>query len=79
MHGTAVGKPSVSMFGEALGTLTLRYNGRAALGDGEFDALRRFTEHAATALFNAHARQDLRDFAYADSLTGLASRRRSRS
>jgi diguanylate cyclase (GGDEF)-like protein len=62
-------------FGEPLGTLTLHYAGRVALLDAEFDALRRFADHAAIALFNAHTRQDLRDFAYTDSLTGLASRR----
>jgi diguanylate cyclase (GGDEF)-like protein len=73
-YGLCLTRP-LEAFGEALGTLTLHYNGRTALDDAEFDALRRFTDHAAFALFNAHARQDLRDFAYTDSLTGLASRR----
>jgi len=62
-------------FGEELGTLTLHYSDRVALLDAEFDALRRFADHAAIALHNAHARQDLRDFAYTDPLTGLSSRR----
>ena len=37
--------------------------------------MRRFASCAGVALFNGRARQDLRDFAYTDSLTGLASRR----
>jgi len=63
------------VFGEEFGTLTLHYESRPALADAEFDALRTFADYAAIALYNAHARQDLRDFAYTDSLTGLASRR----
>jgi diguanylate cyclase (GGDEF)-like protein len=73
-YGLCLTRP-LRAFGEELGTLTLHYNDRTALADAEFDALRRFIDHAAIALFNAHARQDLRDFAYTDSLTGLASRR----
>ena len=64
------------VFGEEFGMLTLHYNGRAALFDAELEALRTFADYAAIALYNAHARQDLRDFAYTDPLTGLASRRR---
>jgi diguanylate cyclase (GGDEF)-like protein len=63
------------VFGEDFGTLTLHYKGRSALQDAEFEALRAFADYAGIALYNAHARQDLRDFAYTDSLTGLASRR----
>jgi diguanylate cyclase (GGDEF)-like protein len=63
------------VFGKEFGMLTLHYEGRPALADAEFDALRTFADYAAIALYNAHARQDLRDFAYTDSLTGLASRR----
>ena len=55
--------------------VTLHYDGRPALVEAEFDALRTFADYAAIALYNAHARQDLRDFAYTDPLTGLASRR----
>jgi diguanylate cyclase (GGDEF)-like protein len=62
-------------FGQELGTVTLHFGGRTALLDAEFDALRRFVDYAAIALHNAQARQDLRDFAYTDALTGLASRR----
>jgi diguanylate cyclase (GGDEF)-like protein len=64
------------VFGEDFGTLTLHYDDRPALAEAEFDALGAFADYAAIALFNARARQDLRDFAYTDSLTGLASRRR---
>jgi diguanylate cyclase (GGDEF)-like protein len=63
------------VFGEDFGTLTLHYSDRSALVDVEFEALRAFADYAGIALYNAHARQDLRDFAYTDSLTGLASRR----
>jgi diguanylate cyclase (GGDEF)-like protein len=63
------------VFGEGFGTLTLHYEDRPALADAEFEALRTFADYAAIALYNARARQDLRDFAYTDSLTGLASRR----
>ena len=73
-YGLCLTRP-LRAFGEQLGTLTLHYVGHAALLEAEFDALRRFADHAAIALFNAHARQDLRDFAYTDSLTGLSSRR----
>jgi diguanylate cyclase (GGDEF)-like protein len=66
---------TLRVFGEEVGLLTLHYNGRVALFDAEFDALRTFADWAAIALYNAHARQDLRDFAYTDPLTGLASRR----
>jgi diguanylate cyclase (GGDEF)-like protein len=73
-HGLCLTRP-LCAFGEHLGTLTLHYSGRVALPDAEFDALRRLADHAGIALFNAHARQDLREFAYTDPLTGLASRR----
>lgn len=63
------------VFGENFGMLTLHYEGRQALVDAEFDALRTFSDYAAIALYNARARQDLRDFGYTDPLTGLASRR----
>ena len=63
------------VFGENFGMLTLHYDGRPALVDAEFDALRTFADYASIALFNARARQDLRDFAYTDPLTGLGSRR----
>src|SRR5437879_242451 len=64
------------VFGGEFGMLTLHYNGRAALVDAEFEALRTFADYAAIALYNAHARQDLRDFAYTDALTGLRSEER---
>jgi diguanylate cyclase (GGDEF)-like protein len=63
-------------YGEPVGVLTLHYAGRTALADSEFDALRRLSESAAVALHNARARQELRDFAHTDPLTGLASRRK---
>jgi diguanylate cyclase (GGDEF)-like protein len=63
------------VFGENFGMLTLHYDSRPALVDAEFDAVRTFADYAAIALYNAHVRQDLRDFAYTDPLTGLASRR----
>ena len=62
-------------YGEPVGVLAVHYRDRAALLDAEFDALRRFASCAGVALFNGRARRDLRDFAYTDSLTGLASRR----
>lgn len=74
-YGLCLTRP-LGAFGEQIGMLTLHYNHRTALADAEFDALRRFADCAAIALRNGRARQELRDFAYIDSLTGLASRRR---
>ena len=74
-YGLCLTRP-LQAYGEQVGMLTLHYAGRTALADTEFDALRRLSECAAVALYNARARQDLRDFAYTDALTGLASRRR---
>ena len=63
-------------YGELVGVLTLHYVGRTVLGATEFEALRKFASAAGVALFNARARQELRDYAYTDPLTGLANRRR---
>jgi diguanylate cyclase (GGDEF)-like protein len=73
-YGLCLVHPLVA-YGDLVGVLALHYRGRAALLDAEFDALRRFVNCAAVALFNGRARRDLRDFAYTDPLTGLASRR----
>ena len=74
-YGLCLARP-LEAYGEPMGVIALHYAGRTALSDVEFDTLRRFADAAAAALFNARARQDLRDFAYTDPLTGLASRRR---
>jgi diguanylate cyclase (GGDEF)-like protein len=66
----------LNAYGELVGLLTLHYTGRPVLGAAEFDALRKFADSAAVALFNARARQEMRDHAYVDQLTGLANRRR---
>ena len=73
-YGLCLTRP-LRVFGEDFGLLTLHYNGRPALFDAELAALGTFADWAAIALYNARARQDLRDFAYTDALTGLASRR----
>jgi diguanylate cyclase (GGDEF)-like protein len=73
-YGLCITRP-LRVFGEEFGLLTLHYNGRPALFDAELDALGTFADWAAIALYNARARQDLRDFAYTDALTGLGSRR----
>ena len=62
-------------YGEFIGLLALHYGGRNVLPDADFDALRRFTDCAAVALANARTRDELRNFAYSDPLTGLANRR----
>jgi diguanylate cyclase (GGDEF)-like protein len=62
-------------YGDLVGVLVFHFRECSALEGAEFDALRRFADCAAVALFNARARRDLHDFAYTDPLTGLASRR----
>ncbi len=74
-YGLCLTRP-LRVFGEEFGLLTLHYSGRPALFDAERHALGTFADWAAIALYNARARQDLRDFAYTDALTGLGSRRR---
>lgn len=74
-YGLCIARPLLA-YGESVGVAATHYEGRTALGEAEFDTLRRFFRVAAVALFNARARQDLREFAYTDPLTGLASRRR---
>jgi diguanylate cyclase (GGDEF)-like protein len=67
---------SLHAYGEFIGLVVFHYSSRAALHESEFDALRRFVDCAAAALSNARTRDDLRNFAYTDALTGLANRRR---
>lgn len=74
-YGLCLARP-LQAYGEFLGVLVVHFPGRTALPDGDFDALRRFTEFAAVALSNARTRAELRGFAYSDPLTGLANRRR---
>ncbi len=62
--------------GNLAGVAVVHYDERAALGDGEFDTLRRFLDTAAIAIAGARTRTELQDFAYSDALTGLANRRR---
>jgi diguanylate cyclase (GGDEF)-like protein len=73
-YGLCLAFPLIA-YGNIAGAIALHYQGQAALLDAEFDALRRFVDCAAVALHNARVRRDLRDFAYTDPLTGLASRR----
>jgi diguanylate cyclase (GGDEF)-like protein len=74
-YGLCIARP-LTAYGEQLGILTVHYRDRLALADAEFDALRRLSKLAAVALDNGRTRQELRDFAHVDPLTGLASRRR---
>jgi diguanylate cyclase (GGDEF)-like protein len=74
-YGLCLAYPLLA-YDDLIGVLVLHYRGRAALLDAEFDAVRRYVACAAVALANARSRRDLRDFAYTDPLTGLASRRR---
>ena len=74
-YGLCIARP-LSAYGEQLGVLTVHYHDRMILAEAEFDALRRLSKCAATALDNGRTRQELRDFAHVDPLTGLASRRR---
>ncbi len=73
-YGLCLTRPLLA-YGDLVGVVSLHYRGRAALVDAEFDALWRFVDCAAVALYNGRVRKDLRDFAYTDPLTGLASRR----
>jgi diguanylate cyclase (GGDEF)-like protein len=66
---------TLCVYGERTGVLVLHYTDRIALGQTEFDMLRRFAEFAAVALFTARTRADLQSIAYSDALTGLANRR----
>src|SRR5439155_1473557 len=61
-YGLCLTRP-LRVFGEDFGLLTLHYKGRPALFDAELEALGTFADWAAIALYNARARQDLRDFA----------------
>ena len=74
-YGLCIARP-LRAYGEHLGVLTVHYNDRMILAEAEFDALRRLSRCAAVALDNGRTRQELRDFAHVDPLTGLASRRR---
>lgn len=74
-NGLCLGRPLYA-YGSFGGVLILHFDGRAALPDTEFDAMRRFADCAAVALSNARTRAELRDFAYSDPLTGLPNRRR---
>ena len=74
-YGLCIARP-LSAYGEQLGILTVHYRDRLALAEAEFDAVRRLSKSAALALENGRTRQELRDFAHVDTLTGLASRRR---
>jgi diguanylate cyclase (GGDEF)-like protein len=73
--GLCLARP-LPVFGEFIGLLVFHYEGRSALADYEFEALRRFTDCAAVALSNARLRDELHNYAYSDPLTGLANRRR---
>jgi len=74
-YGLCLVRP-LHAYGEFIGLLVLHFANRTALGDAEFDALRRFVDFAAVALSNARGRSELHSFAYTDPLTGLANRRR---
>jgi diguanylate cyclase (GGDEF)-like protein len=74
-YGLCIARP-LHAYGEQLGILTVHYDDRLALAEAEFDAIRRLSKCAAVALHNGRMRQELRDFAHVDPLTGLASRRR---
>jgi diguanylate cyclase (GGDEF)-like protein len=73
-YGLCLSRPLFA-YGKQVGVLTLHYGDMTALGDDEFGALRRLADGAGVALSNAQARHDLRELAYTDALTGLASRR----
>jgi diguanylate cyclase (GGDEF)-like protein len=60
---------------DLVGVAVFHYDGRLALPELEFDTLRRFVEYAALALSIARTREELRNFAYTDVLTGLSNRR----
>jgi diguanylate cyclase (GGDEF)-like protein len=74
---TAAGSVTLPLqaHGELIGVVVLRYAHRPAIAEETLDALRTFSEFAAVALANALARAELHDYAYTDSLTGLANRR----
>lgn len=61
--------------GSLLGVLALQYEGRVALADAEFAALKRFIDFAAVALVNAGTRDELMSYAHTDPLTSLGNRR----
>jgi len=62
-------------FGDVIGLIALHFDDRIALDDPEFDALRQLAPCAAVALSTARTRDLLSNYAYTDSLTGLANRR----
>lgn len=66
----------LSAYGSPVGVMCFHFAGRATLLDAEFDSLRKFSDSAATALYNARVRAGLHELAYTDPLTGLPNRRR---
>jgi len=74
-YGLCLVRP-LTAYEHPVGVICFHFGDRTTLLDAEFDALRKFCQSAAVALYNAHVRAGLRDLAYTDPLTGLPNRRR---
>lgn len=73
-YGLCLARP-LAAYGGFVGVLVVHYEGRVALAETEFDAVRRFADFAAVAVANARTRDELMSYAYSDPLTGLGNRR----
>jgi diguanylate cyclase (GGDEF)-like protein len=75
-EGLCLVRPLIAFRNRPVGVVCFHYAGRTTLQDARFDALRKFCDAAAVALYNARIRKTLHDLAYTDPLTKLPNRRR---
>jgi diguanylate cyclase (GGDEF)-like protein len=75
-EGLCLVRPLVAFRRNSVGVICFHFGGRTTLQDAHFDALRKFCDAAAVALYNARVRMTLHDLAYTDPLTRLPNRRR---
>jgi diguanylate cyclase (GGDEF)-like protein len=77
MHtGLCLVRPLIAFRNQLVGAVCFHFSGRTTLPDAHFDALRKFCDSAAVALYNARIRSTLHELAYTDPLTKLPNRRR---
>src|ERR1700693_1775171 len=75
-RGLCLVRPLIAFRNKPVGVACFHFAGRTTLQDAHFDALRKFCDSAAVALYNARIRTTLHDLAYTDPLTKLPNRRR---
>jgi len=75
-EGLCLVRPLIAFRNQLVGVVCFHFSGRTTLQDAHFDALRKFCDSAAIALYNARIRSELHELAYTDPLTKLPNRRR---